>query len=269
MISENGQLSENIYVGDVVVISGIRPAGRIYSKRKSGRSKHGFLYIWSGEAAVDLGRGRSLKISEGHLVYLPKNLKYKLQYTGENTTFVVVNFELYRENMQPFALAEDITVMGRDNGIYTIANIMSKLEMCSAAQNMAGQFRRNELLFRLLGAVFSDNEMFAEQQYPQITKGVLLMKQTYLESLPVEMFAKQCNMSESAFRKLFHKQYGMSPLQYRNRLRINRARQLLEYDHCTVAEAAYASGFENLGYFCRYYKKITGETPKQTKQKSL
>ena len=31
-----------------------------------------------------------------------------------------------------------------------------------------------------------------------------------------------------------------------------------------VAEAAYACGFENIGYFCRYYKKITGEMPSET-----
>ena len=79
------------------------------------------------------------------------------------------------------------------------------------------------------------------------------------------MFAKACNISESGFRQMFFKQYGISPLQYRNRLRINRARELLEYDNCTVAEAAYASGFENLGYFCRSYKKHMGETPQATR----
>ena len=262
--------ADNIYVGNVVVISGIRPKGRTYKKQKEGRTKHGLLYIWSGEATFYLGKGRTVKVTDGQLLYLPKGLKYKMQYTGESTTFVVVNFELSRDDARPFSLFEEFTLVAREDPTHIFASIMTKLEMCSAAQNLAGQFRRNELVYRLLAAIFSDQELlFSEKQYPQIVKGVMLLKQTYLENLPVSVFAKQCAISESAFRQLFHKQYGMSPLQYRNRLRIRRAKELLEYDHCTVAEAAYASGFENLGYFCRYYKKITGETPKQTKQNDI
>ena len=68
-------------------------------------------------------------------------------------------------------------------------------------------------------------------------------------------------------RQLFGKHFGTSPLKYRNMLRIRRAKQLLEDGNCTVTEAAYDSGFENIGYFCECYKKITGETPKQTKQR--
>lgn len=259
-------MTENIYVGDVVINSGIRLQGRTYKKQRNGRTRHGFLYVWSGEATFYLGKGSTVTVTDGQLLYLPKGLKYKMQYTGESTTFVVVNFELFREDAQPFWLFEDITLVAKEDTAHTFAGIMAKLEACSAAQNMAGQFRRNELVYRLLATIYSDHRLFeTEKQYTQISKGVLLLKQTYLENLPIEMFAKACSISESSFRQLFHKQYGMSPLQYRNNLRINRARELLEYDNCTVAEAAYASGFENLGYFCRYYKKLTGQTPKQTK----
>jgi transcriptional regulator GlxA family with amidase domain len=49
-------------------------------------------------------------------------------------------------------------------------------------------------------------------------------------------------------------------------LRIERARAMLSETGCSVTEAAYACGFENLGYFCKYYKKITGESPGSTKR---
>ena len=47
----------------------------------------------------------------------------------------------------------------------------------------------------------------------------------------------------------------------------NTAREELEGEF-TVAEVAYASGFENIGYFCRYYRHITGETPGETKKRN-
>lgn len=64
---------------------------------------------------------------------------------------------------------------------------------------------------------------------------------------------------------LFKKHYGASPVQYRNRLRLERARELLREGGYTVFEAAYAVGFENLGYFCRYYKRVMGETPSESR----
>ena len=42
---------------------------------------------------------------------------------------------------------------------------------------------------------------------------------------------------------------------------------MLTETHCTVEEAARGSGFDNVGYFCRLYKKTTGETPGQTREK--
>ena len=269
MILESQGPAETIYAGSIVVISGIRPAGRRFSRMEKGRLKHGILYIRSGEAVFSLPLGRSLTISAGQLLYLPAGLRYKLQYTAPSTDFVVVDFLLFREGGRSFSLYEDITVLPQEPG-HTAAHIMEKLEICGPEQNLAGQFRRTELLFRLLGTLCRDNDPLTDcGQYPQLTKGVLLLRQTYLENLPIETFAKRSGISESSFRQLFRKQYGMSPLQYRNRLRIRRARELLEYDHCTVAEAAYGSGFENLGYFCRYYKKITGQTPKETRQNAL
>ena len=128
-------------------------------------------------------------------------------------------------------------------------------------------FRRKELAYRLLSVVFDDSAVrnLAQAEGGHIVPGVRLLQQSYLENIPVGRFAEACDMSVSAFRRQFVQAYGISPVQYRNRLRVNRARQLLADGSCTVTEAAYASGFENLGYFCRCYKKLTGETPNETK----
>lgn len=106
------------------------------------------------------------------------------------------------------------------------------------------------------------------QKHQQIFAGVLLLEQSYLENLPVSKFAEASGISISLFRTLFSKQFGMSPVQYRNRLRIDRAAVILSEGSCTVSEAAYACGFENIGYFCRCYNKFMGETPMETKLRS-
>jgi len=264
----SAELSGDVLVQNIVVLSRVRPRGLVVDMLKKGRERHGLLYIRSGEILFCHADGKSVGATGGQLLYLPKNAKYKMQCLSGSTAFVVINFNLAEGSLPVFA-ANEITLLADRDRLNTVDGIMTKLEACGAAQNLSGRFRRMELLYRLMAFIHDNNPGIEDDRYPQIAKGVQLLKQTYLENLPIGTFAKHAGVSVSSFRQLFFKQHGMSPLQYRNRLRIRRARQLLEYDSCTVAEVAYASGFENIGYFCRYYKKITGETPNETKERSL
>lgn len=257
---------EDIYISDATVLSGIRPAGRS-SNKLTGRKKNGLLYIWSGEAEFQEHSGQTLTAQSGQLIFIPKSCCYKMQYTAPNTTFVLINLDIFDKYGEDFLLSKAITLLATDDASHRIAGIMAKLELCGATQSLSALFRRKELVYKLLGAVYEIGSMpsIKPQKYQQIFAGVLLLEQSYLENLPVSRFAEASGISVSLFRSLFGKQYGMSPIQYRNRLRIDRARTILSEGGCTVSEVAYACGFENIGYFCRCYKKITGETPLETK----
>lgn len=258
----------DLCVGDIVVTSGIRPMGRTVSHVKMGRAKNGLLYIWRGKVTFWGVDKKTVTASDGALIFIPKGHRYKMQYTAENTTFVLVNCEMFNRNREDLVLFEDITVVCHDDESQWIAGVMGKFEVSGSSEGPAAEFRRKELLYRLFSLIYQQQPaLFTERhQYPQILKGTLLLKQSYLENIPITKFAEVCNISVSSFRALFHKQYGMSPLKYRNYLRVNRARELLSEGGCTVAEAAFASGFENIGYFCNCYKKITGQTPTQTRE---
>ena len=92
-----------------------------------------------------------------------------------------------------------------------------------------------------------------------------MLQELYLENIPTSEFAKICNISVSSFRQLFTEYYGVSPIQYRNNLRIKRAISLLEDGEMNIAEVAETCGYSSEAYFCRHYKKMTGETPGETR----
>lgn len=267
MKSMDGKSFEDICISEVEVMSGVRPSGRSANYLNGGRRCHGLVYIWDGEACFTHSDGQTTIVKNGELLFIPKGHRYKMQYTAPNTTFVLVNMEMFDKNGEDIYLAKKLAVLAKDDASNRIAGIMAKLELCGASQNIAAFFRRKELVYKLLGKVYESGIVPSSEQqgYLRIFAGVRLLEQSYLENLPVSEFAEACNISISSFRSLFGKQYGMSPVQYRNRLRIDRAVTILSEGSCTVAEAAYACGFENIGYFCRYYKKITGETPLETK----
>ena len=259
---------DDLRIYDISVISGIRPLGRTVDHSTIGRSTSGIVYVFSGKTIFYENGKSEIVVGDGEIAYLPKGKQYRMRYTAPETTFVVVNFNLCDERGEDVALFSDITLLGRDDMTHRIAKIMASFELCGVSKTVDALLRKKELMYRLLGMIYTMRSgVFSEgDDNSQIREGVKLLALTYLENLPIARYAEASHVSVSTFRSLFQKQFGTSPLKYRNALRIERARELLLEGSFTVAEVAYASGFENLGYFCRYYRQITGETPSQTRK---
>ena len=80
-------------------------------------------------------------------------------------------------------------------------------------------------------------------------------------TLSIQEIAKQANMSEQHFRRLFKEAYGISPKQYLIELRINQAKQMLLESAASVTCIAENCGFSSVYYFCYVFKSITNQTP--------
>ena len=260
------QTHDEFCIHGISIVSGIRARGRAVSYLSDGRKRSGIFYVFSGEAEFIDDRNVHTVVRDGGLLFLPKGKKYRMHYTAQETLFVTVNLDTVTPSGEDVPLFSDITVLEKDDPLRRTANIMMKLEHCSASKNLGAILRRKELVYRLLLGVlrlppFTDKEDTASR----ILDGVRLLEESYLESIPIEELARVSRVSENTFRSLFGKEFGMSPVKYRNHLRIERARELLSEGEFTVKEVAYACGFENIGYFCRYYKSTVGETPSETK----
>src|SRR5258708_9618432 len=90
---------------------------------------------------------------------------------------------------------------------------------------------------------------------------------------PLHIAAVCCALavSERTLRKAFHKIYGLPPHRHLRLLRLAQARgALLAADGqvVTVTEIATGFGFVELGRFSVEYRKMFGETPSKTLQRS-
>ena len=269
MIEDVRRLIDDLHIFDVSIISGVRASGKTVDYNCCGRRNNGFLFVWDGEATFIDDQRKTIVISNGELAFLPKHKKYRMEYTAPSTTFVVVNFDLCDKNNEDIPLFEDIVLVAKDDVTRHIAKIMTNFELCSISKTMVTTLRKKELMYRLFATIFAPKFSLATRSEinEQIADGVHLLEQTYLENLPISQYAEASHVSVNTFRNVFQKEFGISPLKYRNRLRIERATELLSESGFSVAEAAYASGFENIGYFCRYYRQVTGESPGDTKRK--
>lgn len=85
----------------------------------------------------------------------------------------------------------------------------------------------------------------------------------------LKKMAEVAGYSVSRFSYLYKNQFGLSPMQDLTTMRVEKARNSLEYSDTSIAMASYLSGFSSINYFSYVFKKYTGYTPADYKKKHL
>lgn len=83
----------------------------------------------------------------------------------------------------------------------------------------------------------------------------------YAKKLYLEDIASLCNISPSYCSKLFKRETGDSFSTYVNKVKVEKAKVLLETTKQPVLNIAYDLGFEDCGYFIKVFKKMVDLTP--------
>lgn len=90
----------------------------------------------------------------------------------------------------------------------------------------------------------------------------------YQNEIDINRVARLCHLTTAAFCRYFKKSTHYTFTEFLNRFRINQSKRLLLQDK-NVTETCYESGFANLSYFNKTFKKITGENPSAFRKKYL
>jgi AraC-like DNA-binding protein len=82
---------------------------------------------------------------------------------------------------------------------------------------------------------------------------------------PIAQIAQQLWLSTGEFIRHFKAVFGQTPHQWRNRARLERARDLLISGEYSVTEVCMEVGFSSLGSFSTLFKRHFGESPSACK----
>jgi AraC-like DNA-binding protein len=104
-----------------------------------------------------------------------------------------------------------------------------------------------------------------QQRMKQIEHFVALHFQRVIN---MEELAQLANLSPAAFCRFFKRMSRMTFTEYLNRYRIQQSKLLLMQGK-SVTDTCFQSGFENLSYFNKTFKKLAGENPTSFKQRVL
>lgn len=89
------------------------------------------------------------------------------------------------------------------------------------------------------------------------------VENNYADNISIEDMAELCDFSQSHFMKFFKNNMEVSFIEYLNNYRLTMASRLLISSSSSIIAIAMESGFDNLSYFNRLFKKKYDMTPSE------
>jgi len=104
---------------------------------------------------------------------------------------------------------------------------------------------------------------------PRVRRAIELMRADLRRTWSVPELAEAVGLSASRFGHLFQGEVGTSPRLFAERLRMDRARQLLEISDLTIRAIAAEVGYESEFYFSNRFHRFLGLSPSRWRRREL
>jgi AraC-like DNA-binding protein len=95
----------------------------------------------------------------------------------------------------------------------------------------------------------------------KVKRAVAIIESRYASMLSLEQLADELGWSKYHFLRVFAASVGMTPGDYLNRIRTERAMELLRITSYSVEQIAEQVGYSSGSYFIKAFRRLTGLTP--------
>lgn len=222
-----------------------------------GRTCHGLVLIRGDPRDYIFDDGPTLDASPGNILYIPKGSSYRLSDVSP-CDCISINY----------AILEDIST---PPFIYPVGNLMPSFselfETADKYWNSRYPGYASKLKSLWYSVLFLMQKNYRPDYLPKRLSDRIADAVEYMNlnccrgAVSVDELARMSDMSPVYFRRVFAKIYGMAPVKYISRLRIERAISLINSDMYPVNEVARLSGYSSEYYFSREFKRATGISP--------
>lgn len=139
------------------------------------------------------------------------------------------------------------------------STIVSPLEALLLEETLEGMHR---VLVAFTSRIFRAEEG-GEAQLTHAERAFQLIQRYYAEDISLQSIASQINVNPSYLSRVFKQEKGENFISCLMRVRIERAKALLESRKYKVYEVADQVGYHNYTYFSKIFKKIVGVSPEE------
>ncbi|MCE5170913.1 AraC family transcriptional regulator [Paenibacillus profundus] len=231
-----------------------------------------FLFAARGGAHVQLD-GVSYHTKRFHLLHGGKGTCLDIYTTKEEFEYYLI---LYKAVIPLPCRQEILELMNRIRPFqlqykivpYSPLSFLEKIEEMDRKWRMAGELEHfhvkalfYQCVYELLQQLQREGGHIVETG--PVSQAVRYMQDHYEELITLDSLADKLNCSVGHLGKLFKSEINYSPIQYLTQIRIKEAKELLLASDATLEEIAIRVGYPDKYYFSRIFKKHTGTSPIQ------
>ncbi|MCZ8513262.1 AraC family transcriptional regulator [Paenibacillus filicis] len=128
---------------------------------------------------------------------------------------------------------------------------------------------KGTLVSLLLNRHSADTESYASFQPAEDNEPIVqYLKANFADKITLEQLSKHFGFNPNYLIKLFNDKTGMTPIQFLQEIRLEKAKEYLEFTSIPITEVAEKVGW-TLPYFSKILKKRTGMTPSRYRDSLL
>lgn len=260
-------VNHELNIGNITVLSQSYIHNRGYSYFAAGWPKSCFSYILAHKAEIRIKNGKTFIANKGDIVYYPEGSRcwmvyYHREITPEpQPTCMSIELHITDNNMLPVNFAENPCIIIK-NADFENENFFRKmLKIYNNPQKNVLMLK--SIFYEFLYSTYLEtrNQKIFSNEVMDIAAGIDYIENNISYDVTVKELAKMCNMSESNFRRIFVKYSGVSPTEYKNILRIAKAKELLRNTNISISEISVQLGFYDSSYFTKVFYKRCGLKP--------
>ncbi|MBE7038977.1 MAG: helix-turn-helix transcriptional regulator [Ruminococcaceae bacterium] len=230
--------------------------------RPNGRSDYLLFYVQKGSENIYL-ESETMLTEGGFIIFRPFEKQSHIQNESGISEFYYVHFNA----------PADFDLFGFESSVAYYAKPSTKIkdlfeEIIHELQLKQPAYEKNCVakLFSIFSLLERNcaKELNPYGQYlDRISFVIQKINREYEKNYSLEDYANMCYMGKFHFLRIFKNITGSSPIEYRNNIRLEHAKELLTDTDSSIDEISRNLGYNSNVYFCNAFKAKTGMSPSQ------